>query len=446
LTNPSQFWGRRNGSSVAGGLILVAMLAFAIGCGGSGDDGGGSGDAGAGTASGDPASASPESGGSGGGAAAVLHYSPDDSFIVMNIDVATIVQSQVGKDMMAAIAKLPHAEDFEEEIDEEIREEFGVSFSNLKSVTMSARPLERGPEFVTVLRLNDAVDANSVLDKVYMPDWWDEPSEPVWDEPSAYDTEEAIEADVAEDEPATEDDEGFAAEDAEESVVEDDEGFADEGAEEFVVEEDEDDAETRPEQRRRWERSKDIKTGTYYVGRGWSEDDAIWFPDDRTIVHGPVALIKQIERRNRPANVSEKLARRIKGVDFDRAFAMALEMPKEAWDELQQEAEREVPWLSLRAIESFQAGSLEITAGDDVKATATIEFASGEIAADAAKATEGAVAVFKHLFELSDDARKTLDAIEVTVSEGVVKAELTVSGKILVDSFSTVAEVIEENF
>lgn len=357
----------RRDSTSQSGLVLVAMLGccLAIGCGRSGG---------------------------GRGAAAVLQYMPDNSFVVMHINVTAILESQVGKDMLAAIAKLPHAGDLEEEIDEEIKDDFGISLSNLESVTMGGRPPNRGPEeFVAVLRLNEAVDVNSVLDDVLMPDWWDDYSAP-------------------------------------------------------TSEDDEDDVERPPKDRKRWARSEEVKTGTYYAGRGWSEDEAIWFPNDRTLVYGSATAIKDVQKRNGPAKVSERLARRLKGINFDRSFALAVEMPQEAWDELQEEAEREVPWLSMRAIESFQAGSLEITAGNDVEATATIEFASEEIAADAAEIAEGAVAMFKHVFELSDDARKTLNAIEITASGGVVKAELTVPGKTLVDSFSNVAETIVESF
>ena len=299
-----------------------------------------------------------------------LQYIPDESFMVLSIDVSTAVQSDVGKDLMKVFGSFEGPGDAKAMLDRVLKMGFGIGLDDIDSITFGGSLSDREP--VVVFHLAEAVDVDSVLDEVVLPDW-------------------------------------------------DQDG---------------------DEKEKAWEKSTKFKTGTLYLGRGWQEHRGIWFPDDRTLVSGPTDVLKEIAKRNGPAELSEQLAQRIDDIDFSQVFAVAMEVP-DMWEkEGRKDFQREAPFLSTQLIDNLKVGSLVISQDDDEVRAVLIIQCDEQTATDLSKLAEAVRVLLKQVVSVEEEAREAIEAAEITASGDQVQVELAVPNKVLVETLRGVQKAM----
>jgi len=174
-------------------------------------------------------------------------------------------------------------------------------------------------------------------------------------------------------------------------------------------------------------RAEQEKVGdaTIYVGGM----QAFHFPNDRTMVFGNAAKLREVLDPERTAGLSAGMQGLVDGLDFSRTLAMAVVV-----DSATARMAGGLP-VQDEVVQKIRAVMLQVDVDSDVRADVEVHCQDGETAEDMKKLIDGLLALGRQNQELPAEARELIDALNLSVSGDRLRAKLTITGE-QVDRFS----------
>ncbi len=156
---------------------------------------------------------------------------------------------------------------------------------------------------------------------------------------------------------------------------------------------------------------------------------AYHFPNDRTMVVGPAATLREVLDPQRTAGFSQKMQGLVGELGFSRTAAMAFAVGSGGSG-----LAGELP-VQAEMVRNMDGATLHLDIDADIRAELEVHCADSKIAEDMQKMVDGLLAMARQNSDLSAEARELVDAIEISVSGSRLRARATLTGE-QIDRFS----------